>query len=205
MTIEDLLERLQEFDLLLDTDPKFPSVTGFVAGDTGGRSWWAHPQAKQVYGLSCGLRDHPDVLLLKLISGKLTFVNRPLWPAIVTIGTAREPWQMDGLSKEAKALLKKTDIHGTVESSGDPVRELEARLLVRATSVHTERGFHMKEVQSWAAWARAAKVSKMKLTPAEAKAQLEAVVARLNQQSGARGTLPWQAKRARHPRVRNVT
>jgi hypothetical protein len=199
MTIEDLLERLQEFDLLLDTDPKFPSVTGFVAGDTGGRSWWAHPQAKQMYGLSCGLRDHPDVLLVKLISGKLTFVNRPLWPAIVTIGTARENWQMDGLSKEARALLKKTDLQGNVESSGDAVRELETRLLVRATSVHTERGFHMKEVQSWAAWGRSAKLGKVKLTPAEAKAQLEAVVAGLNQQCGARGTLPWQAKR-RHAR-----
>jgi hypothetical protein len=198
MTLEGLLERLQEFDLLLDTDPKCASVTGLVAGDTGGRSWWAHPQAKQMYGLSCGLRDHPDVLLLKLISGKLTFVNRPLWPAIVAIGTAREPWQMDGLSKEAKALLEKTDSQeGKVESSGDTVRELETRLLVRATSVHTERGFHMKEVQNWAAWARSAKLGKVKLTPAQAKAQLESVVTRLNQQCGARGTLPWQAKRRR--------
>lgn len=196
MTIEDLLERLQEFDLLLDADPKFPSVTGLVIGDTGGRSWWAHPQAKQMYGLSCGLRDHPDVLLLKLISGKLTFVNRPLWPAIVAIGTAREPWQMEGLSKEAKALLKKTDSAGKVESSGDAVRELETRLLAHATSVHTERGFHMKEVQNWAAWARSAKLGKVKLKPAEAKAQLESVVARLNQQSGAKGTLPWRARGA---------
>jgi len=30
------------------------------------------------------------------------------------------------------------------------------------------------------------------LTPAEAKAQLESVVARLNQQCGAKGTLPWK-------------
>ncbi len=166
-----------------------------MVGDTGGRSWWAHPQAKQMYGLSCALRDHPDVLMVKLISGKLTFINRPLWLAIVAIGTAREPWQMDGLSKEAKALLKKTDLHGKVESSGDPVRELETRLLVRTTSVHTERGFHVKEVQSWIDWALSVGLRKGKLTPAEAKAQLESVVARLNQQFGAKGTLPWQAKR----------
>jgi len=200
MKIENLLERLQEFDLLLDTDPKFPSVTGLVIGDTGGRSWWAHPQAKQMYGLSCALRDHPDVLLVKLISGKLTFIHRPLWPAIVAIGTAREPWQMDGLSKEAQALLKKTDRESKVESSGDPVRELEARLLVRTTSVHTERGFHLKEVQSWTAWAKAVRLGKVKLKPAEAKAQLESVVARLNQQFGANGTLPWQPKRRRSPK-----
>jgi hypothetical protein len=199
MKLEDLFDRLQEFDLLLETDSKFPSVTGLTVGGTGGRSWWAHPQAKQMYGLSCALRDHPDVLMVKLIAGKVTFIHRPLWPAIVAIGISQEPWQMDELSKEAKALLKKTDRQGEIESSGDPVRELEARLLVHATSVHTERGFHMKEVQSWAAWARSVKLGKVKLTPAEAKAQLEAVVARLNQQFGARGTLPWQVKPRRAP------
>ncbi len=72
MNLQDLVDRLQEFDLLLSTDAKFPSVTGLVVGDVGGRSWWAHPQAKQMYGLSCGLFDHPDVLMVKLISGKVT-------------------------------------------------------------------------------------------------------------------------------------
>src|SRR5579864_336158 len=194
MNFEELTERLLEYDLLLDTDPRFPSVTGFVADDTGGRSWWAHPQAKQMYGLSCGLRDHPDVLMVKLVSGKVTFIHRPLWPAIVAIGTAREPWQMEGLSKEAKALLKKAGRDRKVFSSGDPVRELETRLLVHAASVHTELGSHAKEVQSWESWAKTARLGKVKLTPAEAKAQLESVVERLNKQFGAKGTLPWQNK-----------
>ena len=194
MNFEELTERLIEYDLLLDTDPKFPSVTGFVADDTGGRSWWAHPQAKQMYGLSCGLRDHPDVLMVKLVSGKITFIHRPLWPAIAAIGTAREPWQMEGLSKEAKALLKKAGKDRRVFSSGDPVRELETRLLVHAASVHTELGSHAKEVQSWESWAKTARLGKVKLTPAEAKAQLESVVERLNKQFGAKGTLPWQNK-----------
>ena len=194
MNFEELTERLLEYELLLDTDPKFPSVTGFVADDTGGRSWWAHPQAKQMYGLSCGLRDHPDVLMVKLVSGKVTFIHRPLWPAIVAIGTAREPWQMEGLSKEAKALLKKAGEDRKVFSSGDPVRELETRLLVHAASVHTEVGSHAKEVQSWESWAKTARLGKVKLTLAEAKAQLESVVERLNKQFGAKGTLPWQNK-----------
>jgi len=195
MRLDDLVHRLQEFDLLLSTDPKFPSVSGLVVGDVGGRSWWAHPQAKQMYSLSCALFDHPDVLLVKLISGKVTYIHRPLWPAIFAVGTAREPWQMDGLSKEAEALLKKTDTGSKVESSGDVVRQLEARLLVRATSVHTERGFHMKEVQSWPAWAASVHLGKVKLTSVQARAQLESVVDRLNRQFGASAWLPWQTKR----------
>lgn len=194
MKLNDLMERLREFDLLLDTDSKFPSVTGMIAGDTGGGSWWAHPQAVHMYRLSCALRDHPDVLMVKLLSGKLTFIHRPLWPAVVVIGTAREPWQMDGLSKEAKALLKKTDRENKVDSSGDPARELEARLLAHTTSVHTEKGSHRKEVRSWAVWAASVDLGDVKLSPADARAQLESAVERINKQFGAEAILPWQTK-----------
>jgi hypothetical protein len=78
-------------------------------------------------------------------------------------------------------------------SSGDAVRELEARLLVHARSVHTERGFHRKQVQTWKAWAESVQLDAVTFTPSEGKARLEAVVARLNTQFGAQGTLPWQA------------
>ncbi len=130
--------------------------------------------------------------MVKLVSGKVTFIHRPLWPAIVAIGTAREPWQMEGLSKEAKALLKKTDRQGKIECIRRPGARARSSAVGPRHSVHTERGFHMKEVQNWKAWARSVKLGKVKLTPAEAKAQLEAVVARLNQQFGAKATLPWQ-------------
>lgn len=194
MTFDDLFGRLQEFDLILDADPKFPSVTGFVAGDVRG-SWWAHPAAHEMFKLACRLRAHPDVLMVKLISGKITLVNRPLWPAVYAIGTAREPWQMQGLSKEAKALLKRVHRVKQVESSGDPVRELETRLLVYADSVHTERGFHMKQVRTWESWADSVNLGAVDLKPDAAKVQLEWVVARLNKQFNAKGALPWKRMR----------
>jgi hypothetical protein len=150
-----------------------------------------------MYRLANELRDHPDVLAIKLVSGKITFVHRPLWMAVFAIGTAREPWQTRGLSKDARALLQQVDKEGKLLSSGDAVRELEARLLVHAQSVHTERGFHRKQVQTWTAWAESVQLGAVTLTPAEGKAQLESVVARLNAQFGARGTLPWQSGRKR--------
>ena len=197
MNLRELLGRLREFDLLLDTDAKFPNVTSLVAGETVPGSWWTHPQAHEMYRLAYELRGHPDILATKLVSGKITFIHRPLWMAVLAIGTAREPWQMRGLTKDASALLRKSDQEATLMSSGDAVRELEARLLVHAQSVHTERGFHRKEVRSWKAWADSVQLGTVALTPAEGKAQLESVVARLNSQFGARGILPWQLKRAR--------
>src|ERR1700691_5380765 len=109
MDLPELLDRLREFDLLLDTDPKFPNVTALLAGETVRGSWWAHPKAHQMYRVSSQLRAHHDVLAIKLVSGKITFINRPLWMAILAVGTAREPWQMRGLSKEASGLLRKSD------------------------------------------------------------------------------------------------
>ena len=194
MKIEDLLDRLREFDFLLDADPKFPSITGFVAGDTVRGSWWAHPQSHEMFRLACELRSHADVLMVKLISGKVTLVHRPLWPAVLAIGMAREPWQTGMLSKEAKALLKKVDKETRVSSSGDPVRELEKPLLVHSESVHTESGFHEKQLQTWQSWADSVHLEGATLTPGAAKSQLEAVVARLNKQFGARGTLPWMKR-----------
>jgi hypothetical protein len=194
MELPELVGRLREFDLLLDTDPKFPNVTALLAGETVRGSWWAHPKAHEMYRVASELRGHPDVLAIKLVSGKVTFIYRPLWMAVLAIGTAREPWQMRGLSKEAATLLRKVDKESSLMSSGDAVRELEGRLLVHAQSVHTERGFHKKQVQTWKSWTDSVQLGPVALTPEEGKAQLESVVARLNKQFGARGTLPWQLK-----------
>jgi hypothetical protein len=193
MDLRELLGRLQEFDLLLDTDPKFPNVTALLAGEAVQGSWWTHPKAREIYRVASELREHRDVLSIKLVSGKITFIHKPLWIAVYAVAQAREPWQTRGLSKDAARLLGQADQENKLMSSGDAVRELEARLLVHARSVHTERGFHRKQVQTWKAWAESVRLAAVTLTPTEGKAQLEAVVARLNTQFGAQGTLPWQA------------
>ena len=197
MTAQDLLERLREFDLLLITDPKFPSITGYVAGGAVRGSWWGHPKSHEIFRLASALDDHPDVLAIKLISGKVTLIHRPLWPAIVAIGSAREPWQIQGLPAKARALLTKLYGAGKIAATGDAVRELEARLLAHAENVHTESGSHAKHVESWMAWRESRGLAEVKLTAAEAKAQLESIVARLNKQFGAKATLPWQTKTRR--------
>ncbi|MBV9771318.1 MAG: hypothetical protein JOZ32_17235 [Bryobacterales bacterium] len=189
------MKRLREFDLLLDTDSKFPNLTALLAGNEAVRSSsWTNAQAGEMFRTAKALRAHPDVLTIRLVSGKITFIDRALWMAVLTIGTAREPWQMRGLSKEASMLLERADQEGQFIASGDAVRELEARLLVHSQSVHTERGLHRKRVQTWNTWAHSVQLAAEALTVGEAKAQLESSVARLNTRFGARGTLPWQSK-----------
>jgi hypothetical protein len=91
-----------------------------------------------------------------------TLIHRTLWPELVAIGSASEPWQTQRLSEGARSLLERTREQGTLRldrmepevakvKPGDAARELQARLLVYSKELHTESGKHTKELQSWPA------------------------------------------------------
>jgi len=180
----DCFAALKEHGVLLKSDPKLPSVVALVAGGPVKGSWWAHPDAHLMYRTIVSLSEHPDVLLLKLIAGKDTFVHRRLWPEIFAIATAEEPWQWMGLSKEARALHRRLTIEGVLESGGAAARELELRLLVYGAQIHTQAGFHAKHLESWEHWRGRARMDTPEIDIAEAKRTIEAVV------PGAR--FPWR-------------
>ncbi len=83
---------LKRSGLLLLADRRLPSITTFVVGKPIRGSWWGHHKGREIFQVVSQIADHPDVAVTKLISGKVTFVHRKLWPALLTIGTAREPW-----------------------------------------------------------------------------------------------------------------
>ena len=60
-----------------------PSVAAAVAGEPIRGSWWAHPLSHEIFELTQGIRDRDDILVCRLVDGKVTFVHRRLWPALV--------------------------------------------------------------------------------------------------------------------------
>jgi hypothetical protein len=172
MDCRDVHERLAQHGVLLLQDPKLVSVVGTLVGKLS-RSWWDHPRGEEIYRC-LGTLDE-DAIATKLISGKVTFVHRRLWPALYAVGGAREPWQTRGLSSAAKALLKKLP----VRASGPAVRELEKRLLVRGREEHTESGRHEIVLEPWPS-------SRMRVE--SAKRQLEEAAAAIG---ASRKHLPW--------------
>src|SRR6266487_2233368 len=137
-----VLNQLTEFGLLLESDPSLPSVSTLITGERLRGSWWSHPLAEAIFRVNCQLEDHPDVIVTKLISEKVTFAHRKLWPAILAIGKARELWQTGGLSVPANSILQSVDKEGSLRTDklawpkslkgkpGDAARELEKKLLV---------------------------------------------------------------------------
>jgi len=56
-----------------------------VAGEPVTGSWWAHPKANEILRLSRSIRGSPDVLVCRLVDGKITYIHRRLWPAVVRL------------------------------------------------------------------------------------------------------------------------
>ena len=52
---------------------------------TDPRSWWGHPRSHEIFRALSAIDDCPDVLCFKIVAGKVTFVHRRLWPALVRL------------------------------------------------------------------------------------------------------------------------
>jgi hypothetical protein len=136
------------------------------------------------------LAHHPDVLLSKLLLAKDTFVHRRLWPALLAVANARDPWQLAGLSRPARRLLASIDSAAApVRSAGPPAKELIARLLVYATEFHTDEGRHEIALQSWSSWSAQSGAVVLDSVD-EARGVLQEASGRLGAPSTA---LPWLA------------
>ena len=195
---------LEEHGLLLVVDPQLPSITGLVTGEPIKGSWWGHPRSHEIFALVEEMEGWGDALQTKLVSGKVTFVHRRLWPALAGAGSAKEPWQVEGLSAEEAQLLQAVGEAGwlrTDETEGrgrlDPktvrraAKRLERRLLVLSREIHTETGAHARVLESWDSWGQRTGVQDWK--PAdEGRRELEAALSLINDKFGAEGRLPWQ-------------
>src|SRR5438552_18826329 len=62
-----------------------PSLAAKVAGELMRGSWWAHPKGNEIFRLSRAVRESPEVLVCRLVGGKVTYVHRHLWPALVVL------------------------------------------------------------------------------------------------------------------------
>jgi hypothetical protein len=62
-----------------------PSFAEFVAGAPIRGIWWAHPQGHEIFELAEAVSESADVLVCKLVDGKVTYVHRRLWPALVKL------------------------------------------------------------------------------------------------------------------------
>jgi hypothetical protein len=62
-----------------------PSLAAKVAGEPMRGGWWSHPKGHEIFVLSRAIRESPEVLVCRIVGGKVTYVHRRLWPAMVLL------------------------------------------------------------------------------------------------------------------------
>ena len=62
-----------------------PTLAEAVAGAPIRGSWWGHAKGHEIFWLTRAVRDSGDVLVCRLVAGKVTYVHRRLWPAVVRL------------------------------------------------------------------------------------------------------------------------
>jgi hypothetical protein len=93
-----VFRNLKRHGVLLQTDARLPNVCALVTGSPVRGSWWAHPGSHEIFRVNCALADHPDVLVVKLISARLTYRDT-LEKLVESLnhefsGNGRLPWQL---------------------------------------------------------------------------------------------------------------
>ncbi len=73
-----------------------PSLAEWIAGESISGSWWGHPRSSDIWAATRAIRRSSEILVCRLIDGKITYVHRRLWPALVRLAACLPP---DSLSK----------------------------------------------------------------------------------------------------------
>jgi hypothetical protein len=64
-----------------------PSLAEAIAGGRIRGSWWGHPQGQEIFRVAEAVSAHADVLVCTLVEGKVTYVHRRVWPALVKLAS----------------------------------------------------------------------------------------------------------------------
>ncbi len=101
MTVREALAFVQEHGIVLESARgPVPSLAEAIAGGPIRGSWWAHPRGNEIYAVLSGVRDAKPVLVCRLVAGKITYVHRRLWPALVRAAERFPPRNLAQLHEE---------------------------------------------------------------------------------------------------------
>ena len=104
MTPEQALTFIRQHGIVLEAaHGKVPCLVEAVAGETMHGNWWSHPRSKEIFSITRAVRASSQVLVCRLVAGKITLVHRRLWPALTRSAGHFRPEQLARLAEEHTA------------------------------------------------------------------------------------------------------
>ena len=87
MTTAEALRFVEEHGVVLESarHARVPSLAEAVAGGPIHGSWWSHAKGKAIFAATRAVREAPDVLVCRVVDGKISFAHERMWPALVKL------------------------------------------------------------------------------------------------------------------------
>ena len=86
MTADEAMAFVREHGVVLaSAKGPVPRLADVIAGESIKGSWWAHAKSHDIFNIIQEVGESPAVLIRRLVNGKVTFVHRRLWPALVRV------------------------------------------------------------------------------------------------------------------------
>ena len=86
MSAADALAFIEEHGVVLvAARGPVPRLVEVILGEPIKGSWWAHPASRRIFAVLQALQESGELLVCRLIAGKVTLVHRRLWPALIRL------------------------------------------------------------------------------------------------------------------------
>ena len=98
---EDALAFIEEHGVVVvSAKADAPRLTEAIVGEAIKGSWWAHPQSHRIFAILNAVTDSGQVLVCRLVGGKVTMIHRRLWPHLVRAANHFTPYQIAQVREE---------------------------------------------------------------------------------------------------------
>jgi hypothetical protein len=104
VTARDALAFVKREGIVLESARgSVPNLAEAVAGERIHGGWWGHPKGHDIFAATRAVRDSPDVLVCRLLGGKVTLIHRRLWPAVVRLAKKLKKSTLAAIQEEHTA------------------------------------------------------------------------------------------------------
>lgn len=92
---EETVALIEEHGLVLESARgPLPRLVEQIVGEPIEGSWWGHASGRHIYAVLEQVRSREEVLVFRLVRGKLTYAHRRVWPALVVLADEIGPQRL---------------------------------------------------------------------------------------------------------------
>jgi hypothetical protein len=103
MKVHDPIEFVEQQGVVLESARgSRPNLAEAVAGEPIRGSWWGHKKGRAIFWATRAVRNSSDVLVCRFLDGKVTYIHRRLWPAIVRLADSLDRTKLAAIHEEHK-------------------------------------------------------------------------------------------------------